>query len=381
MVEVVPAAGASSPFRYGPFVALLVASVGVFFGFSLLVAVVPLWVVDHGAGELAAGAATGVFMAATVLAQLLMPRLVGRYGYRATFVAGAVLLGGPVPVLLVATDWAPVLGLSFLRGLGFGIVTVCGSALVAELLPAGSHGRGAGLYGVAVGIPLLVGLPLSTWAVDQVGFLPVFLGGAVLPLLGIPALALLPRLYGTERAAEPPVRATAAAIWRPWLPMFSGSVAFGALVTFVPLMFAEDPVAASAALLLMSGMALATRWLTGVVGDRRAVPGRWLLAGLLLTGIGLLGVALIGSPVLAVVCVALYGAGFGAVQNESLVMMFRRVSAARASVAWNVAFDAGQGLGAVVVGALAALSSYAVAFGALAVLALVLLPVARMTAN
>lgn len=370
-----------SPLRHGPFAALLVASVGVFSGFALLVSVVPLWVVEHGAGELAAGASTGVFMAATVLAQLLMPRLVGRYGYRAMSVAGAVLLGGPVPVLLLATAWPPVLGLSFLRGLGFGIVTVCGSALVAELLPVGSHGRGAGLYGVAVGIPLLVGLPLSTWTVDQAGFLPVFLAGTVLPLLGILALALLPRLDGAERAAEPPVRRTVAAIWRPWLPMFSGSVAFGALVTFLPLMFTEAPAAASAALLLMSGTALGTRWLTGIVGDRRAVPGRWLLAGLLLTGAGLVGLAVIGLPALAVACVAVYGAGFGAVQNESLVMMFRGVSAARASVAWNVAFDAGQGVGAVLVGAIAALSNYAVGFGVLGALALVLLPVARMTGD
>ncbi|MGH3431496.1 MAG: MFS transporter, partial [Thermocrispum sp.] len=58
-----------------------------------------------------------------------------------------------------------------------------------------------------------------------------------------------------------------------------------------------------------------------------------------------------------------------------LVSMFARTTAARASVAWNVAYDAGQGLGAVAVGALVAVSGYPVAFGCLGVLALALLPV------
>lgn len=248
-----------SPARNRPFMALLVASVGLFFGFSLLVSVVPLWVVDRGAGELAAGASTGVFMAATVLAQLLMAGLVRRFGYRAMSIAGALLLGPSAALLPIATAWQAVLVISFVRGLGFGIVTVCGSALIAELLPRGALGRGSGLYGLSVGVPLLVGLPASTWVAQNVSFPLLFFAGAALPALAIVPLLAVPGSRGEEVPDERAVRESTSVVWRPWLVMLSGSIAFGAMVTFLPLVFVESPVAGSAALLLMSAGALGTR--------------------------------------------------------------------------------------------------------------------------
>lgn len=372
-----------SPARNRPFMALLVASVGLFFGFSLLVSVVPLWVVDQGAGELAAGASTGVFMAATVLAQLLMTGLVRRFGYRAMSIAGALLLGPSAALLPIATAWQAVLVISFVRGLGFGIVTVCGSALIAELLPRGALGRGSGLYGLSVGVPLLVGLPASTWVAQNVSFPLVFFAGAALPALAVVPLLAVPGSRGEEVPDEGAVRESTSVVWRPWLVMLSGSIAFGAMVTFLPLVFVESPVAGSAALLLMAAGALGTRLATGVWGDRSALSGRLLLFGLILTAAGLLGFAVATefsstvAIVLGVAGVALYGAGFGMVQNDSLVLMFGRVPAARASVAWNVAFDAGQGAGAVVVGALLAFTGYGTAFAVLGVFVLLLAPVAR----
>lgn len=365
------------------FVALLVSSMALFFGFSLLMSVVPLWVVGNGAGEVAAGAATGGFMATTVVAQFVMPALVGRAGYRAMSIAGALLLGLPAALLPAATTWQAILAISLVRGLGFGIVTVAGSALIAELLPAGAHGRGSGLYGMAVGIPMLIGFPASVWVAQHVDFLPVFVAGTVLPVAAVLPLLALPRRIGGTPADRTAVLADARVIWLPWLPMFAGSVAFGALATFLPLMFGGSPLLAAAALLVMTATASGGRWVAGVVGDRSASVGRWLLGGLLAVGLGVLGVGIgadltgVAAAVVGLGCVAAYGLGFGAVQNDALVMMFRRVSPARASVAWNVAFDAGQGIGAVVVGSIAAASSYTVAFAVLAAFALALLPVAR----
>jgi hypothetical protein len=76
------------------------------------------------------------------------------------------------------------------------------------------------------------------------------------------------------------------------------------------------------------------------------------------------------------VAVTLFGIGFGVVQNDALVAMFARAPAAKASVAWNVAFDAGQGLGAVALGALISATTVGTSFTLLAVAALAVLPVA-----
>jgi len=59
------------------------------------------------------------------------------------------------------------------------------------------------------------------------------------------------------------------------------------------------------------------------------------------------------------------------------VAMFARAPAAEASVAWNIAFDAGQGLGAVAVGALISATTVGVSFTLLAIAASAVLPMVR----
>jgi MFS family permease len=361
-----------SPLRYRDFRLLLTSTVVVFTGFTLLLSVVPLWTVRVGAGAFAAGASTGAFMATTVSAQLAVPWLVVRLGYAKVTALGALLLGLPAPLLYFATDWPGVLAVSLVRGLGFGLVTVCGSALVAELLPRSTLASGSGWYGFAVGLPQLAGLPVGTWAAEHWGFLPVFLVAAALPLLGLVPALRLPDIRGEADETQwlPTVRAT----WRPWLVMISGSIGFGSLVTFLPLMLTGPAVAA--ALFAAPAGSLVSRWAAGLLGDRLAGAGRMLTAGLLLCALGLGWLALTPGGVPAVVAVALFGVGFGVVQNDSLVVMFATARTGPASVAWNVAYDAGTGVGALVVGAIVAGTGYPGAFGLLAALAVVLLPVA-----
>jgi predicted MFS family arabinose efflux permease len=67
----------------------------------------------------------------------------------------------------------------------------------------------------------------------------------------------------------------------------------------------------------------------------------------------------------------LFGAGFGVAQNASLTLMYSRVAEpgySMVSAVWNLAYDAGMGLGAAGFGLLAASTGYPAAFVATAVL-------------
>lgn len=379
---------AVSPLRYRPFALMLLASAGTFSGYALLLPVVPLWAVRHGAGTAAAGAATGVFMASTVLVQFAVPAFVRRFGYRAGLLWGAGLIGLPAPFLAVFPTAPAILGLSLVRGLGFGLITVCGSALIAELLPREAVARGSGFYGLAAGLPQLVCLPLGATVAENWGFEPVFVSATALPIVALLPLGNLPRCYpgsgdagGASEAGLRGLRwviTLARSTWRPWLPMLIASTGFGALATFLPIVLA--PSYAAVALLVVPGAAMVARWVAGQLGHRVTGSGRMLFPALALAAVGVLTFALVadhdGLPVLAVIAVGVFGIGFGAVQNDALVAMFARTSAAPASVAWNVGFDAGQGLGAVAVGAVLTATSPGIAFGVLAVVAVAVLPVA-----
>jgi MFS family permease len=365
---------------------LLATTLG-FAGYSLLLPVVPLRVA--AAGEFAAGVTTGVLMATTILTQLAVPWLVARTGYRTVFAAGLVLLGAPAPLLALSAELAPVLLVSALRGVGFGLLTVVGSALVAELVEPAERGRAAARYGIAVGLPQLVLLPSGVAVVGLTGFTGVFVAAGVAPLLGLLAL---PALRVPERPAPPegPVPVAGAAPARrgplavaPLVAMLTCSIAQGGLITFLPLAVPDAALLVAGALFVTAAGTLLGRSAAGWLVDRRGLGGRLLVPGVLLAAVGA-GVEVValgdGAAALVVVGAALVGIGFGLVQNDALTALFAAGGPERygaASAAWNIAYDAGTGAGAVGLGAVADPLGFRAAFGLAALLLVVAAPVVR----
>lgn len=375
MAALTPVAG----MRSWPFRLMLLATVLGFGGYALLLPVVPLWV--SGAGELAAGSTTGALMLTTIGTQLAVPWLVARLGYRTVLGAGLVLLGGPTPLLALSAELGPVVAVSAARGIGFGLLTVVGSALVAELAAPSEHGRAAARYGIAVGVPQLVLLPAGVAVVDVAGFTGVFVAAGAAPLLGLLALPALrvprPTPAAAPAAGEPAPSRTRHAV-APLVAMLSCSVAQGGLVTFLPLAVPGAAGLVAAALFATAAGALLGRTAAGRLVDRHGLGGRLLLPGVLLAAAGMavevLALSGAAAAPLVVVGAAVVGVGFGLVQNDSLTTLFAASGPAgygSASAAWNIAYDAGTGVGAVGLGAVADPFGFRAAFGLSAIALLV----------
>src|SRR5690625_2338013 len=202
-VRMNPGAGRSHLGLHGwAFRLLILATALTFGGFVLLLPVVPLWATRGGAGELGAGATTSVYMLTTVLTQLAMPWVLDRGGYRWTFPVGALLMGVPAPLLMLTSDLAPLLVISAVRGIGFGMATVAGSALAARLVRPEQLGRATAYYGLAVGLPNIAFLSTGVWAALNLGFAAVFWIAAAGPLVGALAAAGIWLLAGDGTAAS-----------------------------------------------------------------------------------------------------------------------------------------------------------------------------------
>lgn len=146
-----------------PLALAFAASFGATMSFYLLLSTVPLYATSIGANGIGAGLSTGALMFSTVAAELATPRLVARFGYRVVFAVGILLLGPPALGFLATSSLAGILTICLVRGAGFAITVVAGSALVAALVPRERRGEGLGLYGIVVGVPAVVGLPLGVW--------------------------------------------------------------------------------------------------------------------------------------------------------------------------------------------------------------------------
>jgi len=352
-----------------------------FTGFSATLASLPWWAVHGGASPSAAGLVTTVMLGVTVVVQFLVPAVERRIGTGRTLAIGLFALGAPAPLYLLSTDLAPLLVISAVRGVGFGVLTVMGAALTAVLAPPSRHGEAVGLYGLAVALPNLLVVPGAVALAQNVAFWPVVVL-ATFPVLAVPlALGI-----GTD---HPPAVEHDKAVHRraartavlPSVVLLTITLAGGGVTTYLPI---ERPTGylATLALLLFGLTAAWGRWRVGRLADRTGT--RLLLPGSVLLGIA--GLAALaaglwrGPDVLLLAGTAVFGTAYGAVQNLTLVVAFARArghGVSTVSAVWNAAFDMGTGIGAVVVGALAATGmGVPMALGACAGLVAVSLPLA-----
>jgi hypothetical protein len=364
---------------------LLGASALWFCGFALLVSIAPLWVIHGGGGNLGAGLVTAVMMACTVLAQLSMRRVLAGLGWRRTLMLGSGLLGLPALGHLATDALWPVTALAALRGLGFGIVTVCGATAVAALVEPARRGRAIGAYGLALAAPQFVLVPIAPWLVGRAGFGLVFVL-AVVPALAIPlawpiARAMQDRPTPQAGTGDDASATRRTGLWRvlagPIAALVVITASGGAILTFAP-HFLPGSALGFGGLLAFTGAAAVARWRAGGIADR--LGPTVAIAPMLFTGaIGLAAIGLtadgIGTPgrrVLVLCGLLLTGVAYGGLQNLTLTQAFLAAgepARSSVSIAWNLSFDAGTGIGAFAVGAIATVASYSAAFIVLAVAA------------
>ncbi|CRZ17008.1 transmembrane transporter [Mycolicibacterium neworleansense] len=343
--------------------ALLACAALGFAGFSLLLPVAPMWAVQIGADNLGAGAVNSVLMLFTVIAQLLVGRLLRRAGWAATQALGLVLLGIPALLHLPTGSLWQVLLLAALRGLGFGILTVCSVRGIAALIPQERRGRAIGAYGLSIAAPQFVLTPLAPWLAENVGYQWVFVLAGV-PLLAVPLAFTRPAPTLVHEPHSDRLDG-ARGLVGPIAALVVITAAGGGILTFAPQL--GGATTALGALLAMTGTAALARWLVGGVADRHGAA-RFIAPMLAVGAVGLAVIAAgigVGGYVVVIGC-ALLGTAYGALQNLTLVQAFAATgehARGAVSVAWNVGFDAGTGLGSLAVGALATSFSFSTAFG------------------
>jgi MFS family permease len=364
--------------------ALAGATVLGFTSFSLTLASLPAHAVAGGAAADTAGVVTAAFLVVTVAGQSVVPALTARYGPGPVLAAGLVALGAPSPLYAADDGLIWLSAVSAVRGVGFAVLTVLGATLAAAVAPAARRGEAIGVYGLAIAVPNLVAVPAGVALVLD-GHVAWLAWLAASPVLALP---LVPAVVRGARADPPAGRSSSRAAVRaalaPSAVLLVVTLAGGGLVTFLPIE-RPDGVLATATLLVFGITAALGRWRAGVLADR---TGTRLLLPLALLGsaAGLAAVALgLGAGAGWVLAgAAVFGAGYGAVQNLTLVTAFARAGeggATAASAMWNASFDAGTAVGALVLGLVAAGVGLPWTYVLVAAALLLTLPLARVAAG
>jgi predicted MFS family arabinose efflux permease len=350
--------------------------------FFLLLSVMPMLAVAARAGSSAAGLITGSLLLGTVAAEAVATAAIRRFGCRVVLAAGAVLLGAPALAILAREPLAVMVSVSVVRGFGFGLCGVVTGALTAMLVPAERRGEGLGLLGLVSGVPAVVALPAGVWLAGHHLAAAAAAMAAIAGLLPLAAIRWLPggrearrtAFAGRRPGSRSPRRMAGPALRLP-LIFAAATVAAGVLDSFLPIAKGIPSNLTSAALLVQAITATLSRWQAGKRGDRYG-HARLLIPALGVAALGMAAMMALGSPVMIFAGMALFGAGFGVIENATFALLIEQLPEAKASALWNLAYDAGYGAGPAVFGLICVRTGYPAAFALTSALILAALPVA-----
>lgn len=369
-------------------VATLIAVFMMFGSVMLVIAAAPVIIEETTGRSSDAGFVTAVFAAATVFTDLMMPRLLRTRAASWLLAVGIAVIATSAPFFVLAVESESVFMTymaSAVRGVGFALGSVTASLFVINLAPTEQRGRALGAYGVAATVPGIVAVSAGLLLLESAGMRATFGIAAALGLLG--AVAAISGRHPRAAGARDTVVETGrilrrtlgiGSVRRPFLVSLIAMVGFGGIISFAPLALPSSGVGSAAVFLLIAGTSRAvSRWMSGALIDRRGATAP-LVVGTFVTVAG--SVFLIGErgTVPVIIAAVTIGAGLGIVMNAAYVAMLDAAEEGTVgviSVLWNLSIDGGVGLGALVLGVVAAASIDAV-FLALPVIVALGLPFA-----
>jgi len=356
------------------------ASLLFFAGLLSLLPVLPVYSLEIGLDAGAFGLSVTVTSFVAVAFRVFGGSLADRFGRKGVMHIGGVALSLGSLMFLFIPSLAGLLIGRALQGVAVGLFTTAYKALVVDLSPAGSGGQAIGIGNLSFAGGLIFASPLGEWIQIHYGFAPVFMLSAAIGLLALVPVTLVnvkgyvpstrSMIQSTKRVL--PLHSMTVGLWA----MLSVASMFAGISVFLPLL-AEDRhlVGVGLAFSMFAAASLIAEPLGGSLGDRfgrRAVTTPGVLIGI--AGLAVAVLAYQSWMLLVAGTLIGFGNSLARVNVDAIVLngapMDQRGTAAGLQYA---AGDTWVGLLSWGLGALLVHTDYAIVFGLLGSISLVVM--------
>ncbi len=382
--------GGAEPLWTRSFIVLTISYFLMFMCLQMLLSPFPSYVKDRFApGDVALSLVTSLFALTAILARFATAALMKRISktgllYTSLGISVAATLAYPL-----ADSLGSLLALRMLFGIGFGMGSTVMPTLVSRIIPVRRMGEGIGYFGLSTSLAMSFGPMIGLALLDGFGFDVLTIWGAVAAAAVIPLLALT-RAAAASQAhtgrsgavvkASRPAASTAGSIHqqeeppsaglagRLWLPLTLNTLlssCYGGILSFLALYGRDIGLANIGLFFLFNALTvLAVRPVSGWLYDTRGhavvlVPA----AMVLVASLGLLSYT--HSMVMLMASALLFGLGYGAVQPTVQAWMLGgapRSSHGLINSLFYNSIDLGVAVGSMALGAVAAVTGYAVMY-------------------
>ena len=353
-------------------------------GYGFIAPILPQFTASFGVSMVAAGAVVSVFAAARLIGAPGAGILVDKVGSRPVYITGLLIVAVATFLVAFAQAYWHVFALRFIAGFGSTMFTLSAQALIVRVAPPMIRGRASAVYASAFLLGNIIG-PVIGALLASLGFrIPFAVYG-----IGVGAAAIMvwiltstPRGRVVLPPKLPPMRLSEAISLPTYQSLLTSGFAngwanFGARVSVLPLFAASVFANGSAAAgLALTAFALGTAVTLQFSGRLADAVGRkpLIIAGLAATTVftGSLGLAThVWSLLLLSVLAGVGGGLMNPAQQATLADLGgNERSGCKALATFQMTMDAGQICAPIVVGMLAEVYGFGVAFASCGALTL-----------
>ena len=271
-----------------PFTLSILSTGSVFVGMYLLIPALPPWAAKLGGSNTTVGLVVGIYSISALISRIFSGQAMDRHGRRPFLLFGLVIFTACVAGYSLTTSLSMLFAVRVLHGIAWGWITTALGGFVADLAPEERRGEAVGFWGIAPPAAMAAGPLVGGLLLASGGFTAVFLTGAVFGALAL-ALALPIR---EPRGLVPRQGDLGFFSWGllPATVLFLSSLAYGAILAFVPVELADRPERAGQFFTVYAIALVVSRPIAGKLADRLG-RSRVIHPGLVMAAAG---VALLG---------------------------------------------------------------------------------------
>ena len=346
------------------FIAVTLAGLAYFTGFTLLYPVLPRFIEDElGGGGTAVGLSVGAFGITAALLRPTAGRLGDRYGRRVLVLAGMAIVAASMTGYLIVDSVAAAIGLRLLFGVGEAFAFVGLATAIQDFAPDERRGEAANYFSFSVYLGIAAGPAAGEWLLGEDNFDRVWILAAGLVALGLVLGIATPNTRGDGVSQTSGWILPTAVL--PGLALTGAMVGYAGFVSFVTL-HAEAVGFDSAGWVFITYAVLimAARLFAATVPDRYG-PMRVATVSLTLIGLGLVVTGALDSRVGLLVGIVIFSAGMSMNFPSLMAYIVNRSDPsdrAFAVASLSIFFDVGFAIGATAVGFVVGLADEGIAF-------------------
>ncbi|MGE7023187.1 MFS transporter [Solibacillus cecembensis] len=350
------------------FISLFLVNITVFFVFYGLVTTLPLYAIGvlHQTDK-EAGLLISCFLLSAIIVRPFSGKLLDVFGKKKLLVLSLIGYFVCTVLYLFIDPFGLLLGLRFIQGIFFSIITTAVSSLAADIVPKNRKGAGLGYFAMSTNLAVVIGPFLGLLLIQYSSFDMLFIVMSICVLVG----GLLATSIHTDDLPKPAYKAKLTFTFsdlleRQALPVAAiaslVAFAYASVLSFLSVYAQQKDLieVASFFYVVFAASMLITRPFTGKLYDTKGAQ-YVIIPGIITFAIGLVMLAYVSGPVLFLVAAIFIGFGYGGLTTSLLTLAMQSTVHNRsgyATATYYTMFDLGLALGSYILGIVAVKAGY-----------------------